>query len=36
MNPDVRKSATDPAASTGSPAFTLPALPYAQEAIDYA
>ena len=34
MNPDVRKSATDPAASTGSPAFTLPALPYVQDALE--
>jgi Fe-Mn family superoxide dismutase len=34
MNPDVRKSATDPAGSTGSPAFTLPALPYAQDALE--
>jgi Fe-Mn family superoxide dismutase len=34
MNPDVEKSATDPAASSGSPAFRLPALPYAQEALE--
>jgi Fe-Mn family superoxide dismutase len=34
MNPDVEKSATDPAASGGSPAFTLPALPYAQDALE--
>lgn len=34
MNPDVKESATDPAASGGSPAFTLPALPYAQEALE--
>jgi superoxide dismutase, Fe-Mn family len=34
MNPDVEKSATDPAASVGSLAFTLPALPYAQEALE--
>ncbi|MFO7650412.1 MAG: superoxide dismutase [bacterium] len=34
MNPDAKESATDPAASAGSPAFTLPALPYAQEALE--
>jgi Fe-Mn family superoxide dismutase len=34
MNPHVEKSATGPAASGGAPAFTLPALPYAQEALE--
>jgi Fe-Mn family superoxide dismutase len=34
MKPDAKESATDPAASTGSPSFTLPALPYAQEALE--
>jgi Fe-Mn family superoxide dismutase len=34
MDPDVKKSATDPAASGGSPAFTLPALPYAHDALE--
>ena len=34
MNPHVKKSATGPAASGGSPAFTLPALPYAQDALE--
>ena len=34
MNSDVKKSATDPATPGGSPAFALPALPYAQEALE--
>jgi Fe-Mn family superoxide dismutase len=34
MNPDVKKPATAPAPSGVSPAFTLPALPYAQEALE--
>ena len=34
MKPDIKDSATDPAASGGSPAFTLPALPYAQDALE--
>ena len=34
MKPDIKKSATDPAVSGGSPVFTLPALPYAQGALE--
>ena len=34
MNQHAKKSATAPAASSGAPAFTLPALPYAQAALD--
>ena len=34
MNPHVEKSATGPAAPGGAPAFTLPALPYAQDALE--
>ncbi|HBA84161.1 MAG TPA: superoxide dismutase [Fe] [Verrucomicrobia bacterium] len=34
MSPRVEKSAPGPAASGGSPAFTLPALPYAQGALE--
>ena len=34
MTPNVEKPATDPAVSGGSPPFTLPALPYAQDALE--
>ena len=34
MNSDVKKSANDPATPGGSSAFALPALPYAQEALE--
>ena len=34
MKPHVEKPATGPATSGGSPAFTLPALPYAPEALE--
>jgi len=34
MNSKLEKSATDPITLKGAPAFTMPALPYAQEALE--